>query len=278
MGKALRVLRSRSRPLLVLACAAAVLATFVVAWRQPGFAEVPPAPDDRSVWVVNDNRLLVGRINAGIAELDSAAVLRGASQVLQDSTDQGAGKVAMIDATKHELQLLDTATVTLGARVSLPADADVAIRGRTVAVADRTDGRLWVGSSAAMESVDSRLIPAAVTLGPDPAVAVSTGGTVFATAAGSNALVSLSPGQRSASTDMPGGPLPPPGPAGAGSVQVTAVGETPVVLDSADSSLRVLGRRIALTDVAGAVLQQPGPSADSVVHRDHRRTAQRRPG
>ena len=57
-----------------------MLATLVVAWRQPGFAEVPPAPDDRSVWVVNDERLLVGRINTGIAELDSAAVLRGAQQ------------------------------------------------------------------------------------------------------------------------------------------------------------------------------------------------------
>jgi hypothetical protein len=46
---------------------------------------------------------------------------------------------------------------------------------------------------------------------------------------------------------------------------VTAVGETPVVLDRADSSLRVLGHRIALADAAGAVLQQPGPAADSVV-------------
>ena len=87
MGKALRGLRSRLRPLLALACSAIVLATLVVAWRQPGFAEVPPAPDDRSVWVVNDSRLLVGRINTGIGELDSAAVLRGATEVLQDPTE-----------------------------------------------------------------------------------------------------------------------------------------------------------------------------------------------
>src|SRR5664279_6639167 len=110
VGKALRGLRSRARPLLALACSAILLTTFVVAWRQPGFAEVPPAPDDRSVWVVNDSRLLVGRINTGIGELDSAAVLRGATEVLQDPTDQGAGKVAVTDSSKHELQLLDTAT------------------------------------------------------------------------------------------------------------------------------------------------------------------------
>ncbi len=265
MGKVLRAVRLRARPLLALTCSAAVLATLVVAWRQPGFAEVPPAPDDRSVWVMNDRRLLVGRINAGIAELDSAAVLRSVGDVLQDSTDQGAGKVAVIDSSKHELQLLDTTTVTFGTRVSIPADADVEIRGGTVATTDRTDGRLWVGISSAVESVDARLIPAAATLGGGPALAVSTAGTVFATAVGSNALVSLTPGQRPASTDMPGGPLTPAGPGAGGTVQVTAVGETPVVLDSADSSVRALGRRIALPAAAGAVLQQPGPAADSVV-------------
>ncbi|HEY5116005.1 MAG TPA: hypothetical protein VIJ00_10810, partial [Nakamurella sp.] len=258
-------MRSRARPLLAATCSAAVLATLVVAWRQPGFAEVPPAPDDRSVWVVNDARLLVGRINTGIAELDSGAVLRSAGDVLQDPTDQGAGKVAVIDSAKHELQLLDTTTVTFGARVSIPADAAVEVRGGTVATTDRTDGRLWVSSSGAVESVDARLIPAATTLGAGPAVAVSTAGTVFATAAGSNTLVSLTPGQRPGSTDMPGGPLTP-AVSGAGrTVQVTAVGETPVVLDSADSSLRAMGRRIALPDARGAVLQQPGPAADSVV-------------
>ena len=101
MGQVLRAVRSRARPLLAATCSAAVLATLVVAWRQPGFAEVPPAPDDRSVWVVNDARLLVGRINTGIAELDSGAVLRSAGDVLQDPTDQGAGKVAVIDSSKH---------------------------------------------------------------------------------------------------------------------------------------------------------------------------------
>jgi hypothetical protein len=254
VGKALRALHSRARPLLALTCAAAVLATLVVAWRQPGFAEVPPAPDDRSVWVVNESSLLVGRINTGIAELDSAAVLRGAGDVLQDPTDQGAGKVAVIDTFRHELQLLDTATVAFGARVSIPEDADVEVRGRTVAVTDRTDGRLWVGSSGAVESVDARLIPPAATLGAAPALAVSTAGTAFATAVGSNALVSLTPGQHPASTEMPGGPLTPLGRGADGTdragavaggavaggavagVQITAVGETPVVLDSADSS------------------------------------------
>ena len=286
MGKALRALHSRARPLLALTCAAAVLATLVVAFRQPGFAEVPPAPDDRSVWVVNESSLLVGRINTGIAELDSAAVLRGAGDVLQDPTDQGAGKVAVIDTFRHELQLLDTAAVAFGARVSIPDDADVEVRGRTVAVTDRTDGRLWVGSSGAVESVDARLIPPAATLGAAPALAVSTVGTAFATAVGSNTLVSLTPGQRPVSTDMPGGPLTPPGGGADGAdgtdraaavaggavaggavagVQITAVGETPVVLDSADSSLRALGRRFALPDATGAVLQQPGPAADSVL-------------
>ena len=75
---------NRFRSMVALLCTAVGVAALVIVWQQPGFPEVPPQPVDRSVWVVNDEKLLVGRVNTGIGELDSAALLRSTSDILQD--------------------------------------------------------------------------------------------------------------------------------------------------------------------------------------------------
>ena len=279
---------SRWTTAVAIGCTLVGVAALVVAWQQPGFPEVPPQPVDTSVWVMNESRLLVGRVNTAIGELDSAAPVRGVSDVLQDPEQPSSGAVMVVDPVKHELQVLDTATVTFGARVSIPDDAAVQLRGGTLAVADRADGRLWVGITTTIGSVDARTIDPTATLGPLPVLTVSTGGTVFATAAGSDTLTTQSPGSAPSSTALPDGPLSlggrtgadggraggqgtgsSPGlgaeTAGAGDIQLTAVGETPVLLDRADSSIRVNGRRFALSGMDQAVLQQPGPVAAEVL-------------
>ena len=86
---------------------------------------MPPEPVDDSVWVANAGQQLVGRINTGIGELDSAAQVRLGADVLQDPVGSTAGTVLVLDGGKHELQLLDNATVTFGARVSIPENAVV---------------------------------------------------------------------------------------------------------------------------------------------------------
>ncbi|MEP6559636.1 MAG: fibronectin type III domain-containing protein [Nakamurella sp.] len=235
---------------------------------------------DDSVWVVNESSSLVGRINTGIGELDSAAAVRTASNILQDPTAQSAGPVFVVDYTKHEMQALDTTTVTFGTRVSIPDNATVQVGGGTLAVTDRVDGRLWVGSAAAVSSVDARVGQPQATLGPLPVIAVSTAGTVFGTAAGSSTLVRVAPGIDPSSSTLPAGARSLGADDGAGSgaagapaapadLQLTTVGETPVVLDRADPSLRIGEHRFALPlqEPAGrsAVLQQPGPAATEVL-------------
>ncbi len=219
------------------------------------------------------SRSLVGRVNTDIGELDSAASIRGQSDVLQDPIGQSAGGVLVVDQTKHELQVLDTATVTFGARVAIPDSAAVDLRGGTLAVADRMDGRLWVGDSGTVAAVDARLVQPQATLGALPVLVVSTQGTVFATAAGSGELLTAKPGADPTTTTFSQGPLSLSGAAGSvtvgadsgGDLQLTAVGEEPVVFDRADSSLRIADRRIMLPAMTGAVLQQPGPAAPEVV-------------
>ena len=262
---------TRFRTILALLCTAVGVAALVIVWQQPGFPEVPPQPVDRSVWVVNDNELLVGRVNTGIGELDSAALLRSTSDILQDPLAPAGGTVLVVDQTKHELQVLDTATVTLGARVAIPDDALVSLRGGTVAVADRQDGRLWVGNATDIGSVDARVVDPIATLGALPVVAISTRGTVYATSAGAAAVLRAVPGDEPTSTDLADGPLSLGGTAGgvgadpATDLQITTVGETVVVLDRADSSIRIDGRRVTLPSMPGALLQLPGPDAAEVL-------------
>ncbi len=261
----LRRLVPRARPLAVVALAAALVATIVVAWRQPGFAQVPPLRDDRAAWVVNDARLLVGRVNTRIGELDSAALTSGVSEVVQDPISSGAGAVAVVDQAEHELQLLDTRSVTFGTRVRVPDDAGVRLGGGTLAVTDPADGRLWVGTADAVETVDARAVPETATVGSGAVVAVSLDGTAVAVAPGAHSVLAVRPGAEPLISPVPGGALSLGGLDPGGSLQVTAVGRTPVLLDGGDGTLRLPFGRVVLPDPVGAVLQQPGPAADAVV-------------
>ncbi len=265
----------RRRPLRIAVaavCSLVMIAGVVIIWQRPGFAQVPPQPVDSSVWVMNDSRLLVGRVNTGIGELDSAAQLRGVSQVLQDPAGEPADPVFVVDPDKHELQVLDTATVTFGARVAIPDDPVLGLRSGTVAVADRADGRLWVGRAGDLSAVDARAAQPVATVGPLPVVAVTVGGAVLATRPGSAEIVTVTPGAEPSTVPLVDGPLSlgnpvtgAPASGRTGDIQLTAVGETPVVLDRADSALRVDGRRIPLPALPDAVLQDPGPVAAEVL-------------
>ena len=256
------------------ACSLLMLAGIVIAWQQPGFAQVPPQPVDRSVWVVNDVRLLVGRVNTGIGELDSAAALRGVSSIVQDPAGDPADPLLVVDGAKDEVQLLDTATVAFGARVAVPADAVIRWRSGTLAVGDPVDGRVWVGTTRGagpnpdLSALDVRSASPAATVGPGPVLAVGVDGAAFVVRPGASSIVRIDPGDPVAVSELPltGGPLATGGIAGTvGGLQLTAVGGVPVVLDRTDRSLRVGDRRLDVTLPTDAVLQEPGPDAPEVV-------------
>src|SRR6478735_1032410 len=260
------------------ACSLLLIAGVVVAWQRPGFAQVPPQPVDSSVWVMNDSRLLVGRVNTGIGELDSAALLRDVSEVVQDPAGEPSDQVFVVAADRHELQVLDTATVTFGSRVAIPDDPVIALRSGIIAVADRADGRLWVGPADDLSAVDAHAAQPLATVGPLPVVAVTVGGTVVATRPGSTQIVTVAPGGEPSTLTLPDGPLSlagalslggalngAPSSGKTGDIQLTTVGETSVVLDRPDSALRVDGRRIPLPAIPDAGLQDSGPAAAEVL-------------
>ena len=60
----------------------------------------------------------------------------------------------IVDATAHELQFVDPATVTIGTRVALPDTAVVHAGGGVVAVADPSDRILRVGTTGSGAGLD----------------------------------------------------------------------------------------------------------------------------
>ncbi|SDO40106.1 Fibronectin type III domain-containing protein [Nakamurella panacisegetis] len=244
-------------------CAVALVGIGVVAATQHGFAQQPPAPVNRSAWVLNADKSLVGRINPSAAELDSALTVRGSVALFQDPV---VGTPLLLDKAAHELTLVDQATVTVGARAAVPDNAEVAIAGGVVAVADRNDGRLWFGAATAVASVDSHLVKQKATIGARPTLAVTTAGTVLAVAPGSDRITVGRLDGSVGTVPVAGGRTAGASPSGS-DIQLTAVGETPVVLDRTDRTLRVAGHRFVLPlgqRIEAAVLQQPGPAASMV--------------
>ncbi len=262
MGRVGALLRTRARYLVAGLAVLAVAGIGFQAVREPGFAQIPPVPSDRSVWIANADRSLVGRVNPSSAQLDSALAVKGSVTLLQDPVT---GTPAVVDLTAHEVQFLDPATVAIGTRVAVPAASAVALGGGTVAIVDTGDGRLWWAPETAPGTADAKSTTPRATLGADPAVAIGADGTVYATSAGSDQLTVSSatgpirhplPARLSGASGFTGDGLP---------VQLTVVGDQPVVLDRGAGSVLAGGHRYPVTGRTDLQLQQPGPAADSVL-------------
>ncbi len=234
-----------------------------------------------TVWVTNEAKGVVGRVNRQIDELNSSVKAnKPGFDVLQDGD-----AVLVVDRIKNEVRPVDVAAVVLTSRIGLPENASVGFGGGTLAVADPVTGQLWAGTPDSLTGLDPASTEPLLTAGAGARVAVSVGGTVFAVAPGSDALWSAPIGDTGEVTGwavddagapvapeparLPGGPLTPVAAQvvsqQAPTVDLTAVGDVPVVLDRASGELILPDRRIAIPGGAEAVLQQPGPAADAVL-------------
>jgi hypothetical protein len=233
------------------------------------------------VWVTNQSKGFVGRVNRQIDELNSTVRTKGSTfDVLQEGDD-----VLVVDRVTNEVRPVDVASVLLTSRIGMPADASVSFGGGVLAIADPVTGALWAGTPDSLTGLDPQTAPPLLTTGAGVRVVVSAGGTVLAVAPGSDALwsVQIGPGgapqgwttndegkQVPAEPDrLTGGALTPvvaPVVATqAPSIDITTVGETPVVLDRAAQQLVLPDRRVDIARGDAAVLQQPGPEADAVL-------------
>ncbi|WP_275006244.1 Ig-like domain-containing protein [Promicromonospora iranensis] len=207
--------------------------------------------DDSGVWVTKTSAGLLGRFNYEAQALDGT-LLSGSSTF---DVQQAEYRVLMTDPGAATASPVDPAHLALQGTMTVPAGAVVASGGPTTAVLDPDDGRLWVlpfEGSAQFSEAD--LEPTAE-VAPGARLAVAMDGTVFVAVPAQGRLVTVrtgvtgSPGEVSEAELSVGERA---------EVEVTAVGDQPVVLDRTASTLVLPGGDVV--DLAGgaeARLQQP---------------------
>ena len=223
--------------------------------------------NDGGIWVTDNRDSAYGRMNKPIGQLDGA-VFAGLNANLDVVQDESA--VVGVNLSGGTIEPLDPSTMRAPASssVPIPAAPQVQAGGGTVAVVDTETGALWATRVDTVDGVPDltavgREAKPLATVGRSAALAVTDSGTVVALSAVTGTLLTTTP----SSTGF--GPLHTqhlagrPG-AGARSLQLTTVGETPVALDPAAGLLRAVGGVDARVP-PGSVLQQPGPDASDVL-------------
>ena len=216
--------------------------------------------NDSGVWVTKTSAGLVGRFNYESQAMDGTLNAGSASFDVQ----QDAGRVLLEDAGTGTASPVDVAHLKLDGQVRLPAGAQVASGGATTAILDGEEGLLWVLPFDGATSFDAEKLDPTAEVGGDGALTVSEDGTVFVAVPSTGALWTVETTSKGA---VSGDPASTSLPVGKGAeVEVTAVGDEPVVLDRSASQLVLPGgRTVAVEGAEQARLQQPSAGSGDVV-------------
>ncbi|MGF9647490.1 Ig-like domain-containing protein [Pseudarthrobacter oxydans] len=257
--------RAPRRPLLrshlfrgtVFGLALAVLVVGAVVY--PGFKTTEVELNDGGVWVVSKSKNAVGRLNYPSRVLDGAVTPASTTfDILQD-----AGDVFVDDETGSTLNQVSPANMRLGGDKQLPGAADVSFGSEVISVTDAASGKVWAVSPSTVNGFDEEATEPVLVgsegivsaVGEDDRIYSADPKSGVVTVTGVNAN-----GEVTSSDSETWGEL-----KGAGDLQLTVVGDKPVVLDAAAGKLLLPGgKRLQLDNAREAKLQQGGPGSDFV--------------
>ncbi len=237
----------------------ALVALVVGAVVYPGFKTTEVELNDGGVWVVSKAKNAVGRLNYPSRVLDGAVTPAStAFDILQD-----AGEVFVDDESGSTLNQVSAANMRLGGDKQLPGAAAVSFGSAVLAVTDAASGKVWAVSPSTVNGFDEEatepvLVGAAGTVsavGADDRIysVDPESGVVTVTGVDANGEVLSSESETWDALK------------GAGDLQLTVVGDQPVVLDAAAGRLFLPGgRQLDLADARDAKLQASGPASDFV--------------
>ncbi|WP_394215656.1 Ig-like domain-containing protein [Brachybacterium vulturis] len=246
----------------VLAVVALVLTGFAI--RYPGLTSSDVEVSNGGVWVANEQLGLLGRLNVDAGELD--ARLSSTGQDL-DIIQSG---YTVLETGPRGFTPINTASVTRNGLVELPAGTTVKIGGDRIVMA-APDGRVWIVSPEQAAAFSPGSVEPVLEAGNrQRPVAVSDDGVVFVLD-GSNLLTY--PWASDTRDTTAEDPIEVPGVSQrTEAIQLSAVGNRPVILDRENQLLRVgtEGDEYSLADygvasLEKAQLQQSGPAADTFV-------------
>ncbi|GGD00896.1 fibronectin type III [Tersicoccus solisilvae] len=235
---------------ITLAVVTAVLVAGAVL--HPGFTTADVDLHDGGVWVTNSSRNLVGHLNYQSKLLDGGVV---AGSPDFDVLQAGA-RVLVSDADRSALTPLDPASVALGADQKIPGDARLSFGTTVVAIADPQAGTVWAVPADRLGSFDPDGTTPVIEKARGVVAAVGTDDTVHVADVAGRKLLALHVDDQGEVTDRQESGLD--GLTAADTLQVSAVGEKPVLFDAATGTLHLPGGRTAtVPDGRNGKLQLP---------------------
>ncbi|MGC5167643.1 Ig-like domain-containing protein [Luteimicrobium sp. DT211] len=213
--------------------------------------------NDSGVWVTRGSGEL-GRFNTAAQALDATLLSSGTSaDVLQQGTT-----VLSFDPGLGILSPVDVADAKLKGSAKLPADAQAGLGGAATAILDTVKGRVWVVPAVGVASFDEEVTEAVLTVKKGGALAVGQDGTVHV-ADPSGTLTTITTTDEGTAAHTSRRHLK--GMSATDTLQVTAVGDSAVVLDVTTSTLYLPGGTEKV-DGTDPVLQQAGGSSSDVAY------------
>ena len=234
-------------------------ALVALAFLQDGEATAELELNDSGVWVTQTASGKLGRFNDEARALDGT-LLAGSSTF---DVQQDEGRVLLTDDGASSASPVDPAHLVLAGPVQAPRGAHVASGGPVTAVLDPEDGDLWVLPFDGMTAFDEAELEPTAEVGRGGLLTVATDGTVFVAVPSDGTLYRVDTGARGTPGEVTESELPV---APDAEVELTAVGDEPVVLDRTASALVLPdGEVVDLSGGAEARLQQPSDEKRSVV-------------
>lgn len=223
--------------------------------------------NDGGVWVTNQAIDAIARQNKPVEQLD--VLVPGGPDGVGDDAEVLQDGSAVVSVVGEQLTPVNAALGKALTDGTVETAGPSSLAGGTIAAVSESDGRLWAAR------VDTGLGVSGLTelgkdaepltkVGPDTKATATRSGAVVAASSNGKVVILRPAGARFAdaeSVEM----LKPSG----GVAQLTAVGDTPVVLDN-EGRLLVGGHEVKVADAAEVAsdtvrLQQPGPDADEVL-------------
>jgi hypothetical protein len=267
VGHAVRGRRSAIASSLALLLASGTVVVLAVS--ADGYKSHDAQLNDGGIWVTSNTDGYFGRVNKPVGQLDGGlfAELGADLDVVQDGAtvlgvNRSAGSLAPIDPATVEHPEGDVA--------GIPGGADVETRAGTIAVASPDDGAVWAIVSdpelgpIMVQGLDREGRPL-LEAGGATSLAVSRRGDVLVSSAEDDTLSVIersgSGFQSPVTSDLPDEVD--------DTAQLTAVGETPVLLDPVAGRVWALPLEEAAADrvdvPVDGMLQQPGPAAEGAL-------------
>ena len=225
-----------------------------------GEATVDVDLNDSGVWVTNAAEGEVGRFNYQAQALDGTLLANTTGFDVQ----QDAQRVLMASTGDSSASPIDPAQLALSSTMKLPSGAQVVSGDATTAIYDGESGNVWVLPFDGAQSFDAdETDPVLEGVGKGGRVEVSTGGTVVVASPADQKLWTIPTSSRGTAGDPEEERL---GVSDGADVQVTTVGEEPVVLDRSTGKVVLPGGdAVEVEGGAEAQLQQPSADSDVVV-------------